>query len=98
MPYVDPEFTVPTIPEDEKYEGTEIDDNLRKGTFMRQGIDQAVLTIVALPEDNKVVWAATHGASFWAITTKIDTERPDGTPQPYFVKVRDHEPKFPGSC
>lgn len=31
MPYVDPEFTVPTVPEDEKYEGTDIDDNLRKG-------------------------------------------------------------------
>jgi hypothetical protein len=30
MPYVDPEFTVPTIPEDEKYEGTELDDNVRK--------------------------------------------------------------------
>lgn len=29
MPYVDPEFTVPTVPEEEKYEGTEIDDNLR---------------------------------------------------------------------
>ena len=31
MPYVDPEFVVPTIPEDEKYEGTELDNNIRKG-------------------------------------------------------------------
>lgn len=30
MPYVDPEFTVPTVPEDEKYEGTELDDNVKK--------------------------------------------------------------------
>ena len=34
MPYVDPEFTVPTIPDDEKYEGTEVDDNLRKGILV----------------------------------------------------------------
>jgi hypothetical protein len=33
MPYVDPEFTVPTIPQDEKYEGTEVDDNVRKGSI-----------------------------------------------------------------
>jgi len=34
MPYVDPEFTVPTIPEDAKYEGTEIDANLRQGASL----------------------------------------------------------------
>lgn len=32
MPYVDPEFTVPTIPQDEKYERTEVDENVRKGS------------------------------------------------------------------
>lgn len=32
MPFVDPEFTVPTIPDDEKYEGTEVDENVKKGT------------------------------------------------------------------
>lgn len=71
MPYVDPEFTVPTIPQDEKYEGTEVDDNVRK----------------VLPEGSKILWVATHGASFWAISTKIDTELIDGTKQSYFMKV-----------
>ena len=31
MPYVDPEFVVPTIPEDEMYEGTELDNNVLDG-------------------------------------------------------------------
>ena len=31
MVYVDPEFVVPTIPEDEMYEGTEVDENVRSG-------------------------------------------------------------------
>ena len=32
MAYVDPEFVVPTIPDDEKYEGTEVDPNVLAGT------------------------------------------------------------------
>lgn len=35
MPYVDPEFVVPTVPADEQYEGTEIDDNLRADIVTR---------------------------------------------------------------
>jgi hypothetical protein len=31
MPYVDPEFVVPTIPEDEMYEGTDIDKSVLDG-------------------------------------------------------------------
>jgi hypothetical protein len=31
MPYVDPEFVVPIIPEDEMYEGTEVDKNVLGG-------------------------------------------------------------------
>jgi hypothetical protein len=31
MVWIDPEFVAPTIPEDEKYEGTEIDANVLKG-------------------------------------------------------------------
>jgi hypothetical protein len=33
MPYVDPEFVVPTIPEDEMYEGAEIDKNVLDGKY-----------------------------------------------------------------
>jgi hypothetical protein len=33
MPYVDPEFVVPTVPEDEMYEGTEIDKNVLDGEY-----------------------------------------------------------------
>lgn len=33
MPYVDPEFVVPTVPEDEMYEGTEIDKNVLGGKY-----------------------------------------------------------------
>jgi hypothetical protein len=33
MVYVDPEFEVPTIPEDAKYEGVEVDTNVLAGTF-----------------------------------------------------------------
>jgi len=35
MPYVDPEFEVPTIPADEIYEGTEVDKNTLDGRWKR---------------------------------------------------------------
>ncbi len=31
MVWIDPEFEIATIPEDEKYEGTEVDANVLKG-------------------------------------------------------------------
>ena len=31
MPFIDPEFTPLTLSEEDKYEGTEVDDNVRKG-------------------------------------------------------------------
>lgn len=34
MVYVDPEFEVPTVPDDEKYEGTEIDKHVLEGAFV----------------------------------------------------------------
>jgi hypothetical protein len=34
MVYVDPEFEVPTVPDDEKYEGTELDSNVLDGKFI----------------------------------------------------------------
>lgn len=40
-----------------------------------------------LPENCKIIWVATHGASFWAISTKIDVELEDGSPKSYFMKV-----------
>jgi fructosamine-3-kinase len=87
MSCVNPDFTVPTVPDEAKYEGTEIDENLRKGrgtmtdVFLRS-------SCVALPADSKNIWVAPHGASFRSITTKIDTELPDGSQKSYFVKVR----------
>jgi protein-ribulosamine 3-kinase len=89
MPYVDPEFTVPTIPEDERYEGTELDDNVRKSTDRP---DEALRRLSAdhclvLPPNCKILWVATYGASFWAISTKIDVELEDARKQSYFMKV-----------
>ena len=49
MPFVDPEFTVPTIPEDEKYEGTEVDDNVRKGTKLSETPRKQALTLSFSP-------------------------------------------------
>ncbi|OAP62862.1 hypothetical protein AYL99_02089 [Fonsecaea erecta] len=71
MVYVDPEFNVPSIPEDERYEGREVDPNV----------------LAALPSDNRVIWSKTHGASFWAISWIIETEDLRGNDQLYFVKV-----------
>ena len=35
MVWIDPEFEAPTVPEDEKYEGTEVDANILKGEHGR---------------------------------------------------------------
>ncbi|KAM7207785.1 Fructosamine kinase domain containing protein [Naviculisporaceae sp. PSN 640] len=71
MVYIDPEFVVPTIPENEQYEGTEVDANVFK----------------ALPEGTTIKWVATYGASFWAVSSKIDAILPNGEEQSYFLKV-----------
>ncbi|KAK5188835.1 hypothetical protein LTR92_011165 [Exophiala xenobiotica] len=42
---------------------------------------------IALPGGTRVLWSATHGASFWAVSTKIDTEDAEGQKQSYFMKV-----------
>ncbi|KAI0023099.1 Fructosamine kinase-domain-containing protein [Xylariomycetidae sp. FL0641] len=66
-----PEFTAATIPADQAYAGTEVDANVR----------------AALPDDVQLKWVATYAASFWALCSKIDTERADGSTQSYFLKV-----------
>ncbi|KIW33516.1 hypothetical protein, variant 1 [Cladophialophora immunda] len=66
-----PEFEPPSIPEDEKYEGTEVDPNV----------------LSALPDGTRAIWSATYRASFWAISTKIDAEDPEGDKKSYFMKV-----------
>lgn len=33
MPYIDPEFDAPQIPDRERYEGTQVDDNVLAGMF-----------------------------------------------------------------
>lgn len=71
MVIIDPEFVVPAVPEEDQYEGTEIDENVLK----------------ALPPGLTIEWAATSGASFWAFNSKIDTILPDGSEQSYFLKV-----------
>ncbi|KAI1295903.1 Fructosamine kinase-domain-containing protein [Xylaria venustula] len=71
MVYIPPEFQPVTVPKDEAYEGMELDEAVR----------------AALPEGATVKWVATHDASFWAISSKIDTELADGTYQSYFLKV-----------
>ncbi|KAI3320813.1 Fructosamine kinase-domain-containing protein [Xylariaceae sp. AK1471] len=71
MVLIDAEFNAPTVPEDEVYEGTELDECVK----------------AVLPEGTKIKWVATYGASFWAISSKVDTELSDGTEQSYFLKV-----------
>ena len=95
MPWVDPEFEVPGIPEEERYEGTEVDENVLKGkknnmfySSVKGRAPAHECLLQVLPPGTKVIWAATHGASFWAISTKIETELADGTAQAYFMKVR----------
>ncbi|KAH8678437.1 Fructosamine kinase-domain-containing protein [Xylariales sp. PMI_506] len=74
MVYIDPEFTPAVLREEDKYEGTDLDENV----------------LAALPNGAKIVWVATYSASFWATSTKVDTEL-DGVPQSYFLKVYSHE-------
>ncbi|KAI1111483.1 Fructosamine kinase-domain-containing protein [Nemania sp. NC0429] len=71
MVYIPPGFNAATVPEDQAYEGTELDDGVR----------------AALPAGTMVKWVATYRASFWAISSKIDTELSNGTLQSYFLKV-----------
>ncbi|KAI0158133.1 Fructosamine kinase-domain-containing protein [Xylariaceae sp. FL1272] len=71
MVQIDAEFNAPTVPDEEAYEGTELDRNVRE----------------VLPKGSIVKWVATYGASFWAISSKVDTELPDGKGQSYFLKV-----------
>lgn len=41
----------------------------------------------ALPEGVTIKWVSTYGASFWAISSKVDAVLPDGQEKCYFVKV-----------
>jgi hypothetical protein len=49
MVWIDPEFEAPTIPEDEKYEGTELDANILKG--MRPGYSSVTMSGSHKPRD-----------------------------------------------
>ncbi|KAH6632538.1 Fructosamine kinase-domain-containing protein [Chaetomium tenue] len=71
MVWIDPEFVVPTIPDTEKYEGTEADANV----------------LQALPNGVTIKWSSTCGASSWAISSKLDTISADGQEKSYFLKV-----------
>ncbi|KAI1276258.1 Fructosamine kinase-domain-containing protein [Xylaria sp. FL0933] len=71
MVHIPQGFKAAVVPEDEAYEGTELDDGVR----------------AALPKGAMVKWVATRGASFWAINSKIDTKLSDGMTQSYFLKV-----------
>ncbi|KAF7558713.1 hypothetical protein G7046_g5443 [Stylonectria norvegica] len=72
MVYIPPEFEPARIPESEVYEGTEVDPNVR----------------ALLPEGCIIIRAATHGASFWAISHKITVELAEGGEEKsYFLKV-----------
>jgi len=51
MVWVDPEFDVPTIPENEKYEGAEVDANVLKGNHCAPCVEAAWRRIVLT--DNK---------------------------------------------
>ncbi|KAI0521379.1 Fructosamine kinase-domain-containing protein [Xylaria bambusicola] len=71
MVYIPPEFTPATVPKSEAYEGTELDDGVR----------------AVLSKDTAIKWVSTYSASFWAVSSKIDTILSDGTEKSYFLKV-----------
>ncbi|KAK7987004.1 hypothetical protein PG988_001992 [Apiospora saccharicola] len=76
MVQIDAEFEPAKIPEEEAYEGTEVDPHV----------------LALLPKNCKIVWVATHGASFWAVSYKITVQLPhDGPEKSYFMKVFMHE-------
>ncbi|KAK4113313.1 hypothetical protein N656DRAFT_778078 [Canariomyces notabilis] len=71
MVYIDPEFVLPTIPENESGGGTEVDANV----------------LAALPEGTVIKWVQPYGISFWALSKTVDAIMPDGREQRYFLKV-----------
>ncbi|KAL2041703.1 hypothetical protein N7G274_005487 [Stereocaulon virgatum] len=73
MVYYDPEFKAPTVQEHEKASGTYVDPKISSDA--------------ALPTGHQTISVTTHGASFWAKTTRIDTQLPDGTKKAYFLKA-----------
>ncbi|KAK8850974.1 Fructosamine kinase-domain-containing protein [Apiospora arundinis] len=76
MVLIDAEFEPAKIPEEEAYEGTEVDPHV----------------YALLPKDCKIVWVATHGASFWAVSYKITVQLShEGPEKSYFMKVFMHE-------
>ncbi|KAI0199393.1 Fructosamine kinase-domain-containing protein [Astrocystis sublimbata] len=75
MVYIPPGFEAATVPANEAYEGTELDDAVK----------------AALPQGATIKWVATYYPSFWAISYKIDTVLCDGSSQFYFLKVYNTE-------
>ncbi|KAI0389431.1 kinase-like domain-containing protein [Xylariaceae sp. FL0594] len=71
MVYLAPEFKHPIIPENETYEGPDLDDGVR----------------AVLPEGMIVKWVGTYRPSHWAVSSKIDAQLPNGSSQAYFLKV-----------
>lgn len=90
----DPDFVVPDIPENEKYEGTEVDANIMKGTYLLPfvsdqptGATGTANINVALPQGATIKWVSISDASFWAYRGKIDITLPGGQEKAYFLKV-----------
>ncbi|KAK4031558.1 Fructosamine kinase-domain-containing protein [Parachaetomium inaequale] len=81
MVRIDPEFVAATLPDDEKYEGTEVDANV----------------LQALPSGITIKWSSTRGASFRAILSKLDTILEDGQEKSYFMKVYTLAAVVPGN-
>lgn len=43
-----------------------------------------------LPPDSSIISAIGYGASYWSQSGKIDVRLADGTPESFFIKVRQH--------
>ncbi|KAK3392838.1 Fructosamine kinase-domain-containing protein [Podospora didyma] len=71
MVWISPNFAAPTIPNHEKYEGTEVDANVLK----------------VFPSGTTVKWTSPCGASWWALLSKLDVVLPDGQEKSYFLKI-----------
>jgi len=97
MVEIDAEFVPATIPDDEVYEGTDVDPNVMAHVFYSTRFRPACadtrtgVVVTVLPKGSKIEWAASHGASFWAISHKIIAELTTGAEKSYFLKMYMHE-------
>ena len=92
-------FILPSLSEEERYEGTDLDANVLRGKKYIASpvplVPVADFSIPALPDGARVKWLSIFQTSFWAKSGKLDILLPNGEEQSYFLKVRYFLPSSP---